>query len=556
VPDRAPAPSRGLVAALYGVALALLAHLGFGVFRAAMDFDEFHFLHGGWLVAQGRRPYLDFWDDHGPLIHVLISLFYRAGGSGDAAALFFHRAVLFGLLLASAAGVHRIARELRPGDAAFPALALALFAASPILGHKGIEARSDNLLQPIWILSLGLWLRAARSGRSGAFALAGLAVGAGFLVTPKTSMLGVAAGCMFAVWMLARRRFELRALAAYGAGSLAGPLALVLWVWSAGAWDGFVGNYVTESLTRARLPLAQGFVSLRQEAPLASALAVCATGVVALRLAQRRLATPVACVFACAAALVGQYLFLLPVHFSHSLIPAVGPVALVIAWALAEVFLGAARRPAPLRQAALLAAVCAVALYEGSARRYDGRTLARQLARAQRIASLVPPGALLFDGGTLAVEYPRPLPAFSLVMQVQRQIASGRFPVDVEAELDRRDVAWWRTDGRARSLEHRLARYRAEHFLPLDGDLWVAGQRVERRAGGRATLDVRVAAAYWWEAPGGELRIDGRLAANPVVLSDGRHEAEWSGQGALLLAAAPPERWSASLRRAGRGRPP
>ena len=553
----APPPTRlerGTSLALHLVGFALLAHLGYGVLRHAMDLDEFQFLYGGWRIAQGSRPYLDFWDDHGPLLSWLCSLFYRAGGTGDAAALFVHRAALFLLLLATAALVHRIARRVRPGDAGFAGLALALFAASPVLGHRGIEVRSDSLQQPLWALSLLLWLRAAETGAARSFCAAGVAAGACFLVTPKAAMLGVAAGGMFAVRMAYRRRLEPRALAAYALGALAGPAALALWQWSAGAWDAWLAAYVGDSLLRARFPLAQGFASLASEAPLASALALGAALVAALRGLQGRLPEPAACLFVCGGALVLQYLFLLPVHFSQSLIPAAAPVAVASAWALAELLpRSRAPRAAALGRVALVAAVCAVAAFEASARRYGGGVLESQLERGARVASLVPPGALLFDGGQLPIERLRPLPVLALVIHVQQQILAGRFPQGVAEALDRQDVAFWRVDGRTRALDPLLRANREASFLPLDGDLWVAGQRLIPDASGAADFEVRAAGAYWWESGGGAaLRIDGREVASPVRLGDGRHRAEWPGGGPLLLAAVPPEQWTASLRAAPR----
>ena len=160
----------------------------------------------------------------------------------------------------------------------------------------------------------------------------------------------------------------------------------------------------------------------------------------------------------------------------------------------------------------------------------------------------MPPGAILFDGGWLPVERPRALPTPSLVRHVQHEIRSGRFPLDIPAELDRRDVAWWRLDGRARAVEARLAEYRRENFLLVDGDLWAAGRVVAPAAGGGAAFENRVAADYWWRtASGGPLRIDGAPAPNPVHLADGRHRAAWEGAGALVLSVVPLDRWTRAL---------
>jgi hypothetical protein len=531
--------------ALYLVALLLLAHLGYGVFRHALDPDEFQFLHGGWLVSEGRLPYVDFWDDHGPLPHLLCSFFYRAGGRSDTAALLLHRSAVFALLLVSAALLHATARRLRPGDALLPALALALYAASPILSHKGIEVRSDNLLQPIWALALLLLVRAAQGGRGRQFLQAGAALGAGFLVTPKTALLGLASGGMLLTWMAFRRRLELRAVAGFALGSALFPALLGVWQWSEGALAALLRTWFVESLSAPRFGAAHGIGTIEHEAPLWALLGVAASAVLLVAAARRRLPVLVACLWVCAAALVAQYVYLLPIRFLHSLIPAVVPTALVSAWAAQELLVGsqgAPRRAEALRVAALVAAVAAIGIYEASHRRYDGRALRGQLERAERIARVVPRGAYLFDGGWPPVPFPRPLPDASLVIRIQQRIFAGSYPVDLATELDRRDVAWWQVDPRMRRFDRLLKEFREREFLPLADALWVAGKRLTPDAAGGASFSLRIAGSYWW-AGAAALRLDGRPAANPAVLGDGAHRAEWSGAGPLLLVQAPPEHW-------------
>jgi hypothetical protein len=555
-----PHGERSAVFALHLLALLLLAHLGYGVFRHALDADEFQFLHGGWLVAQGKLPYLDFWDDHGPLPHLLCSFFYRAGGRSDSAALLLHRGAVFALLLATAALLYATARRLRPGDALLPALALALFASSPILAHKGIEVRSDNLLQPVFALALLLFVRAVQSGRARAFLPAGAALGAGFLVTPKTALLGLASGGMLLAWMAQRRRFEARAVAWFALGTTLFPALLGLWQWSEGALGALAHSYFVDSRSAPRFGAAHGLRTITSEASLWALLGIAASALVLLRGVLGRVPVLVACLFVCSAALVAEYLYVLPIRFLHSLIPAVVPVALLTAWAAEEVFLapeGARGTPRAeaLRRAALVAAVLAVGLYEASLRRYDGRLLRQQLARAERVAAIVPPGAYLFDGGWPPVPYPRPLPDASLVIRIRQRILGGRYPVDLVEELDRRDVAWWQLDPRTRSLDRLLRGFREAEFLPLDDALWVAGKRLARDGRGGAGFALRIGGAYFWDGPEpGSLRVDGRPAANPVVLGDGPHRAEWSGGEGLILAQAPRELWPPAWRRPAGGR--
>jgi Dolichyl-phosphate-mannose-protein mannosyltransferase len=534
--------------ALSALALLLLAHLAYGSFRLRADLDEFQFLRIGWLVARGERPYLDFWDDHGPLLHQLVSIYYRLGGpEGGATAFFALRLAMLVPLAATAALVALLARRARPRDPLTAALAVVLFAASPVVAQKSLEIRGDNLLHPLWVLSLVLLIGGLESGRGAALVAAGLAVGAGFLLTAKAAMLALASGLAIATGCLYTRRRPWRDLAAFGLGSTLLLPLLLLWQWRAGALGAFLLDYAGEPAARGRFPLNQAYLSLRGQAPLASVLSLLALAFALARSLTRRLPREVAVLAVAGASLVLQYVFLLPVHFLHALLPAVAPLALVQAWALREAVAG---RPSVAlsvpRALALVLVVLAIVGFEIRRTPYSGDTLQRQLSIGAGVEARVPPGALLFDGIGLPVARPRPLPYPSLVLAAQDQIHRGRIPFDVESELDRRDVAWWHLDGRARAIDAPLRAYRERNFLPLGGDLWVAGQVLDQPGG----AEIRVAARYWWRlaAGTGRLSVDGQEAPNPVLLADGAHRFEWTGSGPLVLAATPPEGWPAALR--------
>jgi hypothetical protein len=361
---------------------------------------------------------------------------------------------------------------------------------------------------------------------------------------------------MFLAWMALERRLALREVAAYGVGAAVVPSLLALWERVSGAWPAFAAAYATDGFTRPRFTAVQSYVGIRYEAAVWAALAAFALAVAAAAAVRGRLPARIACFAVAAVALVLQYLYALPVHFLHSLTPAVAPVAIVSAWALAAVLLGP-RRPAPAwRGALLLAAVAALAAHEASTRRYGGVQLRRQLDQAAAVRALVPRGALLFDGDTMPVAYPRPLRHPSLVIFVEQLIRSGRYPSDVVQDLDRKDVAWWEVDGRIRRIDRVVRDYRERNFLPVAGELWAAGQLVRANAAGAATVEIRAAGAYWWWAGAdeGTLRVDGAAVASPLVLADGPHRAQWSGSGPLLLTVVPPEHWPEALRRKLRGR--
>jgi hypothetical protein len=413
--------------------------------------------------------------------------------------------------------------------------------------------RSDNLQQPLWVLSLLLWLRAAESGATQSF-------------SPRVSWREPAsssrrrrrcsasprARCLPRGWRTGADSSP-RAVAAYtSCARRAGvPRALAV------ERGGVDARSPRTSATRctARFPLAQGFASLANEAPLASALAVGAALVAALRAREGRLSEPAACLFVCGGALVLQHLFLLPCT-SPEPDPAAAPVAVAIAWALAELLPGpGSRAPAALGRVALVAAVCAVA----RSRRRCGATAEARSRASSRAARREPRPA-----GRAALRR-RPAPDRAAAAAAGALPRAPRAAADPCRPLSDRRGRGARPPGR-RLLARRRAHARAgsppaglprgELPAPRRGPLG-GGRRLRPDGSGAAEFEVRAAGAYWWASAGGAaLRIDGRVVASPVQLGEGRHRAEWAGGGPLLLAAAPPERWTASLRAAPPVSPP
>ena len=204
---------------------------------------------------------------------------------------------------------------------------------------------------------------------------------------------------MFLTWMAFERRSELRAVAWFALGTTLFPALLALWQWSEGALAALAHAYFVDGFSAPRFGPAHALASAcgsRRRSGRCSGSPRPPSSCSARSGAGSRSSSPASAI--CGVALVAQHVYLLPIRFLHSLIPAVVPVALVTAWAAQEVFL-APGRGAPdaagrdaLRRAALVAAVLGVGLYEASLRRYDGRLLRQQLARAERIAAIVPPG--------------------------------------------------------------------------------------------------------------------------------------------------------------------
>lgn len=277
--------------------LAVAAILAFGVSRARLakqrgfNPDELEHLHFSWLIAEGRAPYRDYFDHHGPLLHRIFAERLKRGVEDPVEAIIEARGVSLGFTLALLL-VGSLALAVRAGPGA-ALVFVALLCSSANFIAKSLEFRPD--VGAALFLSASVALAAEARWRT-----AGLVAGFSLLFTPKGlfSLAGVAASIIVTrartrdgawrpvAWFLAGLALPLMgaAIGLFRAGALEGAVRFA--VIEAAKWKGptpgpvFAEFVRTDWVIAALLVLAAPWILLRGSEASALArtafLALCA----------------------------------------------------------------------------------------------------------------------------------------------------------------------------------------------------------------------------------------------------------------------------------------
>lgn len=196
-----------------GVAVLLLLGLGlrWGLrSNQPLNLDEYQHLHIAWCWTQDLTPYRDFWDNHPPALHVLLSALQGLRGE-TVETIQVDRAAMFVLALALLAVTFELARAAF--DSATGLAAVAVLAWVPIFTQKTVEVRPDGGLILFALLTVWLLLRAVQAGPlpvTFAFcAAAGFTFGLATVFSTKSMMLAVAL-LVGLIGLAVRRRRTLR----------------------------------------------------------------------------------------------------------------------------------------------------------------------------------------------------------------------------------------------------------------------------------------------------------------------------------------------------------
>ncbi|MCX7049319.1 MAG: hypothetical protein NTX50_28015 [Candidatus Sumerlaeota bacterium] len=117
------------------------------LFSHSFDDDEFQHTHVAWLIWHGQTPYVDFFEHHLPLYHLLLSPLFGLG-----AGIWQIFAIRFISLLCALGTLvivcRAIRREAKPADKTYDdsaaTIVVLLLAAAPIFSLKMIEARPES----------------------------------------------------------------------------------------------------------------------------------------------------------------------------------------------------------------------------------------------------------------------------------------------------------------------------------------------------------------------------------------------------------------------------
>ncbi|GIK15406.1 MAG: hypothetical protein BroJett003_03700 [Planctomycetota bacterium] len=129
----------------------------------AVDDDELQHLHFAWCLTQGLAPYRDFWDNHPPLLHQLLSFLISRQGE-PSGVLLSGRRLCAVLALPGVAGVYLLGRACAGRGAGVAAAAW--LACSEVYLLKAVEIRPDGILLTCIAFSAWLILSAMRGASS------------------------------------------------------------------------------------------------------------------------------------------------------------------------------------------------------------------------------------------------------------------------------------------------------------------------------------------------------------------------------------------------------
>ncbi|MFO7691670.1 MAG: glycosyltransferase family 39 protein [Vicinamibacterales bacterium] len=237
-------------ALLAAVGLYLLVYALLNQFR----WDEFEHVHAAWRVANGRIPYLDFFENHHPLIwYVMAALLPLAGESSGTVLVF--RVGFAVLAFATLAVTWRLA--LRATQSRRVAWLAALFLASTMsFLETSTIIRPDTPMMLCVVLSVLFLVRATGGGRRADAVASGVAAGVAIAFLQKAILLLAALVVLAAVRRFRPGRALSGAVAGwFGVGLGATLVAGAGYLAATGAWrDYFWSNWHFNALMAVDLP--------------------------------------------------------------------------------------------------------------------------------------------------------------------------------------------------------------------------------------------------------------------------------------------------------------
>lgn len=507
------------------LALALLAAMRLAWLSAyPLNSDEAQHAHVAWAWTQGLRLYRDVFDNHGPLFSGLHALVLRAIGERADALVWLRLSMQAWYALALYA-VWRMGRRLYTPNIAF--YAMLIVALVPRFFLVSGQFRTDDMWMALWLAALGMV--AGAPPRAWRWFVAGVLAGGALSVSQKTLVLlclAVLAGVVVSLARPAgRRNPPFRSIACGLAGLLLVPALFTAWLAWRGdlgpAWYALVGYNVGGARKAYALPKFALFLLL-------SGLCV--------RLAYghvRRLAREVFDWPVFLALQAGLFLLLVwfvwPLITAQDFLPAIPPLVLVLCGAIARL---PWLRESALRRRILAKTVIGmecVALVMTAPPWLD--RLAEQRDELAAVLRYTDAGDTVMDAKGDAIFRPRPYFPVIESMAMLR-LRSGHMPDTIaEALVQHRTMLVLR-----RRLPPASDTFVENHYLPLAGDVWMAGMYLRPERGTRA-VDLALPGDYVLTDGKQRLRasIDGGAVSDSWNLGVGRHRIDVSNDHALLL---------------------
>ena len=182
------------------------------LFNKTFDNDELQNLHNAWMLTHGFIPYVDFWEDRGPLLMIMLSPFARMFGE-SVVYLFAGRLIVSCASIAVFVMVFRLARTI--GNIYSSIFAIFFLSLELLFLYRTVEVRHDQMSLVVWLLGIWVLIRSLQGSSLRGYGLSGLSIGAGLLFSPK-ALFGIASLGLALVLAIRVQRAGLKSSKVFG----------------------------------------------------------------------------------------------------------------------------------------------------------------------------------------------------------------------------------------------------------------------------------------------------------------------------------------------------
>ncbi len=320
-----PVPWPAAAKWVYWAAIAVLAaSLGFRSVTRYFFCDEVEAIHTAWLLTEGQRPYLDFFQHHDPLLYYVLAPVVAACGESVWTPVAC-RLVILAFLAGVFTCTYLLAARLFGRFAAL--LAVLFLMSSFAFLNRAMEVRPDVPQTLFGLMATVLFFRGEGRVKAWGYFFAGVCLGVSLLFLQKAVFTIAALGAVL-LYRLARKEARAVDLVACAAGGLLALLPFGVWLVACNSpSEYFFLNWTlnAHSLDRvAFLPVAMMFYD---DSTLLFVFAAIGVAVYPTRARHRELAA--------VAALLVALLLVVRAPFEHYWIPIVPVVAVLAGQGLA-----------------------------------------------------------------------------------------------------------------------------------------------------------------------------------------------------------------------------
>lgn len=502
--------------------LSLVIRFLLTLFRR-FNVDEFQHLHAAWMIHLGFQPYVDFWENHAPLLYYLSAPLLALLGDGIHSIFLFRFAhSIAGLAIAMV--VYKLARL--DYDRSTAILAALVLSFSEIYLQKTIEIRPDQFLVLFWLLSLWFCFRAVDSRRNLRIWAAGVLLGIGFLFSPKALICAVPLVLIILISEWPSPIAILKKQLLFGSGFLVPCILLGLYFYRLGSFDAWVQSTLLENLSYPDIRSPR-FLLLPQN------LGFLLLGLSGMWMSYRDPSLRNNARFLMIAALVpaAVLVLLMPSQFSQSALTFVPLFAIYAGFAFKKSFAfsgDAFRTKRFLFLSFAILAGLVIPLGALLVRATTADTNRQQVDLVRFILKNTSPEEVIFDGNAAYIFRKQAYFYGSLVEGIRYRYQRGEIPERIPSSLKRNRCRIVLFDDRVSDLPPDDQEFiRANYLQTKRHDIWIAGKVLEAQdiSANRAIFRIEIPFIYRIETrTDGKFRIDGKPYSGPGFINAGTHE--------------------------------